>query len=626
MINEKVKYGTPLHNKLLSALLSRRNLSTKAYQKKAKAWKEVDERYRCYVNPSEEERARKAAQDSHTPTYSQIVVPYDYAIVLTAHTYWTSVFFSRDPIFQVTGRNGETQQKVQAQEALLDYQRNVGELTRPLFQWLLDTGKYGVGIISCYWADEAELVSQIVKVEKTFMGMGTGKFKNETVTKRVRSYTGNRIANIRPQNFHPDPRVPISLFQQGAFCGVTSSVGWHSILKDADEYMNLPEARKSKKKIASQEGATYARDMVSEDDDVEPNPYQDMGFFENLEMFVDLSPKEWDLGDTSYPEKWVFQIANDQVIIKARPLGANHCKYPFQVLTYEMESEDLVGRGLFEILRPLCMTNEWLLHSHFFNVRSVLNDNFIVDPSRVTMKDFESGPGRLIRLNAAAAGTDPATAIKQLPVIDITSQNLQNMGFIQELIQRVSGVTDNLMGLQTAGGRKTATEVRTAASNGVNRQKTFTEWASSTGFAPLIQMLIQNGQQWYEEEMQVRIAGSLLSWNGQYIKVSPEDIAGFYDFVPVDGSLPIDRMGQVQMWKEILLMLTKAPQLGQTYDLAAIFGWMAQLAGLRNINQFKVAAPAALDQQVAAGNLVPSDKIPGVDTSVAAPPSIASGE
>ena len=65
-------------------------------------------------------------------------------------------------------------------------------------------------------------------------------------------------------------------------------------------------------------------------------------------------------------------------------------------------------------------------------------------------------------------------------------------------------------------------------------------------------------------------------------------IAGFYDFVPVDGTLQIDRFAQVNLWKELFQTVMTIPQIGLQYDLAGIFQWVAQLAGLKNITQFRV--------------------------------------
>ena len=52
--------------------------------------------------------------------------------------------------------------------------------------------------------------------------------------------------------------------------------------------------------------------------------------------------------------------------------------------------------------------------------------------------------------------------------------------------------------------------------------------------------------------------------------------------------LPVDRMAQANLWKEILLNVGRVPQIMMQYDIGRIFAWMASIAGLKNINQFKV--------------------------------------
>ena len=51
-----------------------------------------------------------------------IDIPYAYAQMMSAHTYFCSVFLSRNPIWQMQGRHGEPEMNVQAVEALLGYQ------------------------------------------------------------------------------------------------------------------------------------------------------------------------------------------------------------------------------------------------------------------------------------------------------------------------------------------------------------------------------------------------------------------------------------------------------------------------------------------------------------------------
>lgn len=95
--------------------------------------------------------------------------------------------------------------------------------------------------------------------------------------------------------------------------------------------------------------------------------------------------------------------------------------------------------------------------------------------------------------------------------------------------------------------------------------------------------------------------------------IGPEHIAGFYDHVPVDGTMPVDRYAQANLWTRLFQELRQFPELAAQYDLGGIFGWVAQLSGLRNINQFKVNIQddEALRQQAQRGNVVSLEEVQG---------------
>jgi hypothetical protein len=328
-------------------------------------------------------------------------------------------------------------------------------------------------------------------------------------------------------------------------------------------------------------------------------------------MYIELIPREWGLGEGTYPERWAFVTANDSVIIAAQPVGYYHNKFPFSILEGEIEGYALFKRSMLETIGPMTDVMTWLFNTHFYNVRKALNDMFIVDPSKVVMKDLlDPSPGKIIRLKEEMYGQDVRTALTQFAVQDVTQTHMQDAAAVSSLIQRVSGVNDNIMGMVNAGGRKTATEVRTSSTFGINRLKTLTEWFSATGWTDLSQILLQSTQQMMKEPMVVRIAGDVLQYPGaarMAKPVNPQDIAGFYDFIPIDGTLPVDRFAQVSLWSQMLSQMAQAPQVLVQYDLGKIFAFVAQLAGLKNINQFRidVQSPEALQQQEAAGNVVP---------------------
>lgn len=626
----EVKFGTPLHDRILKEVTSRFQLSYRKMSDRHKIWQNTDELFQAYVKETDEDAKRRAKRESGQPQYTTITVPYSYAMLLAAHTYWSSVFLSRSPVFQFTGRHGEAQQKIQAVEAVMDYQVLVGEMLVPLYIWLLDAGKYGFGVLGNYWADEKQQIVQIVEKPVTF-GLGDfqipvpGKFKKVKERTFMQGYKGNKLYNVRPYEFFPDPRVSLVNLQKGEFCGrLIPHLGWNEVMRKqaSGEYFNVDRLNDLRQngKLYSMLGSS-ALNLPMVDDSVE---FSRKGSgVEVLEMTVELIPKEWELGTTSYPEKWVFTVSNISnapgiggsnsggLVIGCEPLGAIHNRFPFLIQSYEIDGYSHHGRGMMEIGKPLNDVMTWLINSHFFNVRKALNDQLIVDPSRIYMKDLtDGGPGKIIRVRPQAYGQDVNTMLKQLPIVDVTASHLPATQFVAELIQRALGVNDNIMGQVNPGGRKTATEVRTSSSFGINRLKTFSEYNSALGWAPLAQMMLQNTQQEFDGERMFKVAGDLLQPNTNFVNVTPDDILGFFDFVPVDGTMPIDRFAQANMWKEILLGMEKMPMIAMQYDLAGIFSWMAQLAGLKNITQFRlqVAPDQVVQAQAQAGNLLPASQ------------------
>lgn len=613
-LNLDLKVGKELHTRLKEAVWNRYRLSRRRMTDFHEEWEKAEERFIAYLPETDADAARRVDREEGTPKFTTIEVPYSYAVMMTMFTYWSTVFLARDPIHQLSARHGETQQQVLGFEACLDYQVLVGRHMVPYFVWLLDTTKYGLGIVGTYWTQEQTQVSTIEEVPMQFLGEPLeGKTERRRVVQNVPGYTGNKIFNVRPFDFYPDPRVSVREFQRGEFCGRTTSVGWNEILRGEEEgrYINVADLRRvrharSREDYPDGSGQLELPDEETLTDDIAD--VNDMGYVDLIEMTIDLSAKEWGLGSSNYPEKWQFTLANEAVVIEARPLGNIHGEFPFQVQEFEVDGYQLVPRSPNEIITPLTDVMTWLFNSHFHNVRKVLNDQLVYDPSRISTKDLKNGTaGRLLRLRPEAYGTDPRSAIHQLQVTNVTASHLKDAQVVEQIVQRVTGVTDNIMGQVTPGGRKTATEIRTSSSFGVNRLKMHAEYMSAMGWAPLNMMLVQNTQQYYDGAQKFKIAGDLLSQQGTFVEVTPELIAGFYDFVPVDGTLPVDKFALANLWKELMAAISKIPQLQMGYDLGAIFAYTARLAGAKNIEQFKVnvSPDQQLAQQAAAGNLVP---------------------
>jgi hypothetical protein len=619
-LSTRLRYGSALHNKLKQALWVRYQYSRRHFSEKHRAWREDEERFLSYTPETESDAERRALRERGQPQTQTIILPYSYAMLMAAHTYWTTVFLSRSPIMQFMGRHGEAEHQVQAVEAIMAYQVFAGEHLVPYYIWLMDAGKYGLGVLGTYWEEEEVQVSRIIQQPEVFAGIEIpGTEKPTRVTERVPGYVGNKAFNVKPYNFFPDPRKPVVQFQKGEFCIVRTDMSWNDVARNRDELFNVEALRKRPQSgMLDEDDGSSAHIQTDEgDDNFTAQDFSQRPKIDILDCYIEVVPKEWGIGESDYPEMWYFCLANGNVIIKAEPFDHYHARFPFSVLPYEIEGYALANRSLSEVVHPLQNVMDWLVNSHLFNVRKVMNDQFIVDPSLVVMKDLtDPRPGKLIRLKPKAYSQGLTNqAVQQLQVTDVTQNHLRDLELLAEMMQRALGITDNIMGMLNQGGRKTATEVRSSNTFGINRLKTHAEWMSAVGWAPHATMMLQNTQQFYDLEREFRIAGDLVNTTRQQatMQITPADIVGFFDFEPVDGTMPVDRYAQANLWREMIMGMGKFPALLQQYDVGGMFAWVARLAGLKNIERFKIqlAPDQTLAAQAQAGNVVPLQGMPG---------------
>lgn len=614
MLSAKVDYSSALHKTLVDAIRDRKDFSNRKMKELRKQWDDADDSMKAYIHEKELDRVRRAKKTLEGEIdYVTLEVPYTYAIVMTAHTYYTSVMLSRAPVYQFTGRHGETQDAIMAVEAVMDYQLKNGGHLPVMYNWLYDLARYSLGIIGIYWEVEEKIVSKIVNQPQTIMGIPVGEPKPTMMTEKHVGFMGNKLFNVRPYDFYPDPRVPLWRFQEGEFVIRDTSEGYHDIIAYEHTlpgyYINLDKmvaAMKDKAPDESEGTPRITLPVQTGDQGKAPGP----GFVKITDAYIKLIPKVWGLGDSSRVEIWCFQLAEDEVIISAKPLGCLHSKFPYAVTEGNFGSEEFVKSGMVEVIRPLTDVLTWLFNSHFYNVRRVLNNQVVIDPSRIVVKDLTKKGQRIIRLKPQAYGTDPKLAIHQLTHMDVTQRHLSDSQYVEQMIQRVSSVVDNVMGMPQQGGRRSATEARQTAGWSTSRLRTPVEYNSALALDPLSQIMVSNTQQFMSIDRQYAIAGNTLDAANRFVAVNPGLIAGGFDFVPIDGTQPIDRLAQANFWKELLMQMSRSPQLMMEWNLSDMIEHTMKLQGERNVNRFRIRpqlmAPGVDPRvQADAGNVIP---------------------
>lgn len=619
-LTQQISKNDPRHKKLLGMVKTRVQLGLKAQTEQHEKWQKAEDTTLAYVPESDLDAARRHEREENgEPKYTTIKLPYSYALLMAAHTYITSVFFARSPVHQFSGRHGETEDQVQALEATIAYQVQVGEMMAPYYFWLYDSLKYGAGIIEEFWENEEIQHSQIQMIADpsgALLGDGSPVLKKNLITIREPGYQGNKISNISVYDFIHDPRVTLGNYQKGEFAGCRKVLSWSTLKRREAQgyYTNLQylQGQQGKDFMAAPSSSQLEKpednQTLLESDDLNHPATVTV-----YEMCIELIPSEWGLSGANFPEKWMFTMTADaSLLIGVQPHGARHGKFPYGVLESEIEPYGTYSRGIIEIAEPIQNTMDWLINTHFFNVRAAMNNQFIIDPSKVVTKDAKkAGPGFLWRLRPSAYGEDIRKFIHQIPVQDMTRGHVADMQVMLGIGERVFGINDQILGALAGSGRKTATEVRTTTGFGVNRLKTITEFMSGDGFSKHAARLVQNTQQYMSAERKYRIAGDLIDGMNpnsaaNFLNVNPSSIAGFYDFVPVDGTMPVDKLAMANLWKELMMGMQQMPALLMEYDMGRMFAHVAQLAGIRNLTRFKiqVGSPGALAQQAQAGNLI----------------------
>jgi hypothetical protein len=589
-----IPVGSELHSKIKTHLMALVKVSDDKLTERVTMWQISEQMNQSYIPAADAERVAKQQKQTWMGSFTNITIPYCYGVQMAMHTYLASVFLSRSPIFQSLGRNGQGQDSMLQVDALLDYQVVGGDMLTPYYLWLNDVLQYGVGILGIYWEKEVQSITAygnrplMVNGVAVLDGNGVPETEEFEEVKETPGYEGHKNFNVRPTEFMMDTRVSYNLFQTGEFCGRRRRMSVQELLsKEGRGYFNTKEAAD----LVGSKDSDLAGDTSGLIETADATVYGSKkvsGMVNLKEMYVKVIPNDMGLGSNRNIEIWRFTLADNNVLIEARPAGWLHGMFPYVVQTMEYDAYGLSSRGVPHIGMPLNQTMDWLLNSHMYNVQKAVNNEFIFDPTMISTRDFlDPQPGKRIRLLPNGYGRDIRSMVHQFSQVDYTRQNISDIAFMEGIFQRIFGTTPQMMGAQQAGGRRSATEIRSTQAGGVSRLKVMSEFMSAASFTPMFRMLLSGSRQMYSGEMQFKIAGSQTAGASQ-LSMDPSSIAGEFDFVPVDGTLPIDRFAMAAMYKEILMGAAQLPQVSGRYDLAGIFAWTAQMSGIKNLDTFKI--------------------------------------
>lgn len=604
-----------LHRRLLTRIMERARTSNEKMSDRYSDWAKLDETMTAYIPQDQKERDITDADDRR-PT--SIVVPLSYLNLEVITTYMMSTFLDQT-LIEYQGVGSEDVLGALLLERVIQHQVDRSNIGLALHTQFRDAFLYGLGIATPVW--ERRFAKRKVEVTvPDFLGTGgtipTGEFK----TQDFLQYEGHQLENIEPYLYLPDPNVPGGHdVQKGEFVGWVQQMSFIQLMSlerdSANGYFNVRYLRTLDGRSTLRENQdgrgkkTFTNERSSNKQLPGTRP------FDVIIMYIDLIPSEWGLGPEEYPEKWMFRLAADRVIISAQPLGLNHNMFPVTVMAPDFDGYSVAPISRTEVGYPAQRVADFLFNSHIANVRKTLNGMFVVDPSVIEMRDIlNPGPGKIIRKRPNAWNKNLGDAIIQLPVTDVTQGHLKDLNVVSDLMQRVSGASDALQGvIRDQGERVSATEARDSRIGAVSRLQKAARIISMQAIRPMGTMLASQTQQLMEQASWIRLGGryeeelrrDLELPDDDLFRVAAQDIDVLYDVVPHDGVMQggADENALTQMMQTV----AQSPTLSQGYDQFRLFSHVMRAIGVKNVDDFriKVVSDQKAQEQAQAGNIVP---------------------
>lgn len=620
-----LKPGSEQHETIKDYVMRRARDSRSHVSSRFSAWEELDKLLKPHMRPEGVRKARSDERAAKKESLDQLVMPVSYAALETVLTYIVMAFLDR-PIFKYEAANPDSMLGAMMMQKVVDLhcvRNNVGLSLHT--QWR-DSLVYGLGIVSPSW--HRKYGGTIRRKDTGFRSamrnifVKTGSEREVDTEERRLIFEGNKLINISPYRYLPDPHTSAHDIDEAEFSGYIDSTNYKTLLnreRDDDDYLfNVRYLRhlhgRSSLVYDDRNKDKNKPDRIKEVEGSRP--------VDVVWMYCDIIPNDLGISSSEYPETWLFGIGGDEVVIGARPLGLVHGSKPMIVASPDYDGYSSTPLGRMEVIGDMQNLVDFLYRSHIQNVRKAVNDMFIVDPYLININDVrDPKPGKIMRKRKAGWGRGTMDeAIKQLQVSDVTQAHIGDASALSDMMQHVSGSTDILQGrVQNRGSRVSATEAGGARMSGLSRLEKAARVISLQSMKRIGYMFASHTQQFMDEDLWVKTTGNWeekilqdhnVDVRQDMVKVKPADLAIEYDLIEQDGSIPGSE--DTGSWQEMFQVIMQSQELSQHFDIPNIFKHIARQAGAKNVDSFVQKAPQIMGdeqtrQEVQRGNLVPTE-------------------
>jgi hypothetical protein len=531
----------------------------------------------------------------------RFVLPMTATQITTMSTYVAQVLFGQETPWKVEGRRPEDEVPGEFVNQLLRWNAEQQPTYLLGYLWCQDALAVNRGIFYNSWAPimRPELI-QVPVADPTDIDEATGQPRTYLRPTRRNKVIGsyNRLELVSPYDFVCDPALPLWRQQEMRFNGHRSIIPVTELRRrsklpvDHPAYV-MPTAvedlvAKAKKGVAQNDPGIPSLPGV------QPNPAEirmsrtayertralqptgqvqadknDTGNVECWELWVRLVPSDNHIYDdevhgagtgaggalsgplaatetTDEPVIFQLLIAGGDVLLSINESTYAHGMYPYSVGEGRPSAHFQFSPGWVQILKGLQDYVDWLKNRHQEALSRTLGNIFLYDPAMVDVTDFmdPDKEGLMIALKPEANGKKLDEVFKQIPIKDLTENFLEEAMEFVKFSESVTAAGSGMQGVIPNGADPSATQFAGTQQMGAGRMTSIARLLSSQALVPQAKQFVSNFQQFMDQPQAIRFkptdptAVPAELADAASVTVSKDTIAGEYEFVAHDGTLP----------------------------------------------------------------------------------------
>ena len=434
-----------------------------------------------------------------------------------------------DPVIRYDGISPEDMLGVALLEKVIGFQTKKNSVARALDVLISNSLKYNIcaGVVS--WRRSLNTIGKI-------------------------THEGSYLIPLDPYRTLFDPSVPMHLVQDANYIGWVETVsisklvelvktGYFAEFKELKDVINNPSS------FCFDSLRYCKRSMIT-----------DSKALDIITIYANVIPSEFGLGTSIMPEKWLFCLLGNQVLIKAVPLGMEHNQFPVIVCAPDFDDFDFNATSRTGMMTGMQSLIDWLFETHIKSTTRALQNRIIVDPEAINLKDVLEND-TFIRVRPTARGRDLRTFVHQLNIQDVTSNYYTDIAQTMSIMEKTSGVDAASTGQLRQSGpeRLTSQEFLGTLAAAKGRLGRMAQLMADQIFPQLGMLMAYNTQKMMSKEVLVKITGrweqelSLLYPNKSAI-VSASQLNVNFDVASYEGSRTSE--SSAEMWYKILELMS----------------------------------------------------------------------